>query len=212
VGKLPINVKELGVDLLSLSGHKFHAPKGIGALYVKKGTRIQPLLYGGGHEKNRRAGTENVPQIVALGRAAQMAMASMEATSQHVSQLRDYFEAETLKRIPLAYLNGSPSGRTPNTSNIRFEHVESEAMVINLDLAGVACSTGSACASGSIEPSHVLIAMGLSHEQAFGSIRFSLSKNSTREEISCVLDLLPGIVQRLREMSTRSNKSFTMVS
>jgi cysteine desulfurase len=212
VGKLPINVKELGVDLLSLSGHKFHAPKGIGALYVKKGTRIRPLLYGGGHEKNRRAGTENVPQIVALGRAAEMTIANMEATSQQVSQLRDYFEAEILKRIPLAYLNGSPSGRTPNTSNIRFEHVESEAMVINLDLAGVACSTGSACASGSIEPSHVLTAMGLSPEQAFGSIRFSLSKYSTREEIDCVLDLLPGIVQRLREMSTWSNKSFTMVS
>jgi cysteine desulfurase len=212
VGKLPINVKELGVDLLSLSGHKFHAPKGIGALYVKKGTRIRPLLYGGGHEKNRRAGTENVPQIVALGRAAEMAIANMEATSQQVSQLRDYFEAEILKRIPLAYLNGSPSGRTPNTSNIRFEHVESEAMVINLDLAGVACSTGSACASGSIEPSHVLTAMGLSPEQAFGSIRFSLSKYSTREEIDCVLNLLPGIVQRLRGMSTWSNKSFTMVS
>jgi len=212
VGKLPINVKKLGVDLLSLTGHKFHAPKGIGALYIKKGTRIRPLLYGGGHERNRRAGTENVPQVVALGRAAEVAMTNMEATSQKVSQLRDYFETEILKRIPGTYLNGSHSGRIPNTTNIRFQHVESEGMVINLDLAGVACSTGSACASGSIEPSHVLTALGLSPELAFGSIRFSLSKYSTREEVDCVLHLLPGIVERLREMSTRSNKPFTMVS
>jgi cysteine desulfurase len=139
-------------------------------------------------------------------------MTNMEATSRKVSQLRDYFETEILKRIPRAYLNGSPSGRIPNTTNIRFEHVESEGMVINLDLAGVACSTGSACASGSIEPSHVLTALGLSPELAFGSIRFSLSKYSTREEVDCVLELLPGIVERLREMSTRSDKPFTMVS
>jgi cysteine desulfurase len=170
------------------------------------------LLYGGAHERNRRAGTENVPQIVALGRAAELAMTNMETTARKISQLRDCFEREILRRIPLAFLNGSQSGRTPNTTNIRFEHIESEGMVINLDLAGVACSTGSACTSGSIEPSHVLTALGLSPEEAFGSIRFSLSKYSTREEIDHVLDLLPGIVERLREMSPRSNESFTMVS
>jgi cysteine desulfurase len=212
VGKLPIDVKELRVDLLSVAGHKFHAPKGIGALYVKKGTRIRPLLYGGAHERNRRAGTENIPQIVALGRAAELAMTNMEATAQKISQLRDYFEREILRRIPLAYVNGSQSGRTPNTTNIRFEHVESEGMIINLDLVGVACSTGSACTSGSIEPSHVLTALGLAPQQAFGSIRFSLSKYSTREEIDRVLDLLPSIVERVREMCPQYTKPLSMIS
>ena len=198
VGKLPINVDELGVDLLSIAGHKLHAPKGIGALYVRKGTRLRPLFYGGGHERNRRAGTENVAQIVGLGKAAELAAEGIEARARQIQELRDHFETEVFRRIPDVFLNGSRHARLPNTTNLRFEHVESEGLVINLDLAGVACSTGSACTSGSIEPSHVLIAMGVPLEKAFGSVRFSLSRYTTREEIDAVLDFLPGIVERMR--------------
>jgi cysteine desulfurase len=209
-GKVPLDVEQLGVDLLSIAGHKFHAPKGIGALYVKKGTKIRPLLYGGAHERNRRAGTENIPHIVALGKAAELAMAEMENNTRRILELRDYFETEIFRRIPHTSLNGPQTRRIPNTANIRFEQVESEALLINLDLAGVACSTGSACASGSIEPSHVLTALGLPPEQAFTSIRFSLSKFTTREEIEYVLKLLPDMVERLREKSSQPNKSFVM--
>ncbi len=211
-GKVPLNVEELGVDLLSIAGHKFHGPKGVGALYIRKGTRIRPLFFGGAHERNRRAGTENIPQIVGLGTAAELAIDGMEARTRSIEQLRAALESEIFNRIPLVHLNGSSNNRIPNTSNIRFEGVESEGLVINLDLAGVACSTGSACASGSIEPSHVLLALGLSHEQAFGSIRFSLSRYTTREEVDEVLFLLPSIIERLRETSPRFSKSPNVIS
>jgi len=209
-GKVPLDVEQLGVDLLSIAGHKFHAPKGVGALYIKKGTKIRSLLYGGAHERNRRAGTENIPHIVGLGKASELAMTEMENNTGRILELRNYFEGEIFRRIPHTSLNGPRTRRIPNTANIRFEQVESEALLINLDLAGVACSTGSACASGSIEPSHVLTALGLPPEQAFSSIRFSLSKFTTREEIEYVLNLLPEMVGRLREMSHQHNKSFVM--
>jgi cysteine desulfurase len=211
-GKVSIDVTELAVDLLSVAGHKFHAPKGIGALYIRKGTRIRPLVYGGSHERNRRAGTENVPHIVGLAQAAGLAMTTMEETATRVRDLRDYFEATVLKSIPGAQVNGSQSLRIPNTSNIRFDQVESEGMVINLDLSGVACSTGSACTSGAIEPSHVLTALGLSADEAFSSVRFSLSRYTTREEIDQVLKILPGIVQRLRQSVPKRERLSVAVS
>jgi cysteine desulfurase len=206
-GKVRINVQELGVDLLSIAGHKFHAPKGIGALYIRKGTRIRPLFYGGSHERNRRAGTENVPHIVGLGKAAELASATMMDTTERIRVLRDHFEATVLQSIPRAYINGSRSCRTPNTSNLRFDGVESEGMVINLDLAGAACSTGSACTSGAIEASHVLTALGLSADEAFSSVRFSLSRYTTREEIDQVLNILPELVQRLRQTVSKRERA-----
>lgn len=198
-GKLPLDVNDLNVDLLSVAGHKFHAPKGIGALYVRKGTRLRPLFFGGAHERNRRAGTENVPQIVGLGAAAELAENGLEDRARSIGELRDYFENEVCRRIPEVALNGSRTSRISNTSNLRFEGADSESLVINLDLAGVACSTGSACASGSIEPSHVLLALGLPIEQAFSSVRFSLSRYTTRDEIEAVLEILPAVVSRCRE-------------
>ena len=198
-GKLPLDVNDLNVDLLSVAGHKFHAPKGIGALYVRKGTRLRPLFFGGAHERNRRAGTENVPQIVGLGAAAELAENGLEDRARSIGELRDYFENEVCRRIPEVALNGSRTSRISNTSNLRFEGADSESLVINLDLAGVACSTGSACASGSIEPSHVLLALGLPIEQAFSSLRFSLSRYTTRDEIEVVLEILPAVVSRCRE-------------
>jgi cysteine desulfurase len=197
--KLPLNVDDLNADLLSVAGHKFHAPKGVGALYVRKGTRLRPLFFGGAHERNRRAGTENVPQIVGLGAAAELAGNGLEDRARSIGELRDYFEHEVCRRIPKVALNGSRTLRISNTSNLRFERADSESLVINLDLAGVACSTGSACASGSIEPSHVLLALGLPVEQAFSSVRFSLSRYTTRDEIDEVLGILPGVVSRCRE-------------
>ncbi len=200
-GKVPLDVNTLGVDLLSLAGHKFHAPKGIGALYVRKGTRLHPLIYGGGHERSRRAGTENVPQIVGLGMAAEMAETQLAEVSLNMAALRNDFESKVIENMPGVSVNGDPDLRIPNTSNLRFEDVESEAMVINLDLSGVACSTGSACSSGSIEPSHVLLALGFSPEEAFQSVRFSFSRYSTEEEVNEVIRLLPAMVRRLRLMT-----------
>jgi cysteine desulfurase len=199
VGKLPLNVDDFKADLLSVAGHKFHAPKGVGALYVRRGTRLRPLFFGGAHERNRRAGTENVPQVVGLGAAAELAANGLEERARSIGELRNYFENEVCLRIPDVALNGSRNARISNTSNLRFERADSESLVINLDLAGVACSTGSACASGSIEPSHVLLALGLPVEQAFSSVRFSLSRYTTRDEIEAVLNILPGIVSRCRE-------------
>jgi cysteine desulfurase len=201
VGKIPVNVENLCLDLLSISGHKIHAPKGVGALYVRKGTRLSPIIHGGGHERSRRAGTENIPQIAGLGKACEMAGILLEQTSQSIRQLRDYFETEVLRRIPEVEMNGDAEKRLPNTSNLRFTEVEGEGMLINLDLAGIACSTGSACTSGSIDPSHVLSAMGIPREKAFGSIRFSFSRYNTLEEVDHALNLLPGIVERMQALS-----------
>ena len=199
-GKLPIVVESLGVDLLSLSAHKIRGPKGAGALYVRKGTRIHPLFFGGHHERDRRPGTENVPGIAGLGRAAQVA-ANLAADAARVAALRDRFEREVLARVPLARVNCATASRTPNTSNITFPFVEGEALVIALDLKGVACSTGAACSAGAIEPSHVLTAIGLPPDQARASLRFSLGHTTTDADVDYALSVIPAAVERLRELS-----------
>ena len=211
-GKVSLDTVELGVDLLTISAHKLHGPKGVGALFVRKGTRLRPLFYGGGHERNRRAGTENVPQIVGLGRAAEMAGNSMDQDGEKIRELRDWFEQEVQHRIPEVSVNGRADSRLCNTSNLRFAGAEAEGLIINLDLAGVACSTGSACSSGAIEPSHVLTAMGLSPAEAFECLRFSLSRDTGREDLGRVLDLLPDLVARQREMSSPEKHAYSMIS
>ena len=201
VGKIPVNVNELNIDLLSLSGHKIYGPKGIGVLYIRKGTRIQPLIQGGHHELNRRAGTENVPAIVGLGKAIEIAKATMEKESMRLTNLRNKLCSGIGEKIDYVRLNGHPGKRLPNTLNMSFEFVEGESMILNLDLKGIAVSTGSACTSGSLEPSHVLKAMRVDAAVAQGSIRFSLGKDNTEEDIDYVLEVLPEIVERLRVMS-----------
>ncbi len=201
VGKIPVNVDELGVDLLSLSAHKFYGPKGVGALYVRKGTRMHPLLHGGHHENNRRAGTENVQGIVGLGAAAELAMREMEEESRLLSELRDMLQEGLTSRIESVHVMGHPEKRLPNTLNVCIEYVEGESIVLGLDIEGIAVSTGSACTSGSLEPSHVLSAMGVPPELAQGSLRFSFGRNNTREDVEKVLEVLPSIVRRLRDMS-----------
>ena len=200
VGKIAVNVKDLGVDLLSLSGHKIHGPKGIGALYLRKGVRISSQITGGRHERDRRAGTENVPAIVGLGCAAKLARQHL-AEMEKISYLRNYLETEVSKLIPEIKFNGDTSSRLPNIANISFSYIEGEALLIALDLKGVAVSTGSACSSGSTEPSPVLMAMHLSKELVRGSIRFSLSRYTTKTEIDYVLSILPEVVTRLRRVS-----------
>ena len=201
-GKVPIDVKRIACDLLSISGHKMHAPQGVGALYVRRGTHLQPLFFGGRHERSRRAGTENVPGIVGLGKAAELAMQGFEhSDDKKMSTLRDRLQRGILAQAEEAGVNGEGAQRVPNTSNIYFDHIEGEAMVISLDLKGLAVSTGAACSSGAIEPSHVLVAMGLRADRARASIRFSLGKQSTEEEVDIALALVPETVARLRELS-----------
>jgi cysteine desulfurase len=201
-GKLPIEVERIGCDLLTISGHKMHAPQGIGALYVRKGTLLQPLLHGGRHERGRRAGTENVPGIVALGKAAEIAMAGFEhGDVEQIRQWRDRFENAVLQSAEAVGVNGRGAPRVPNTSNIFFDYIEGEALVIALDLKGIAVSTGAACSSGAVEPSHVLTAMGLSADRARASLRFSLGKHNTAQDIDCTLAALPEVLSRLRELS-----------
>jgi cysteine desulfurase len=201
-GKIPIDVKRIGCHALSISGHKMHAPQGVGALYLRKGTKLQPLFYGGRHERSRRAGTENVPGIVALGKAAELAMRGFERRDHRtMATLRDRLEQGILGQVEDAGVNGGNSLRVPNTTNIYFDHIDGEAMVIALDLKGLAVSTGAACSSGAIEPSHVLIAMGLTPDRARASIRFSLGKQNTKEDIDFALALVPETVARLREIS-----------
>ncbi len=206
-GKVPIDVKRIGCHALSISGHKMHAPQGVGALYVRKGTRLQPLFYGGRHERSRRAGTENVPGIVALGKAAELAMQGFErGDDKKMSALRDRLQQGILAQVEDAGVNGNGAARVPNTTNIYFDHIEGEAMVISLDLKGLAVSTGAACSSGAIEPSHVLMAMGLRADQARASIRFSLGKQNTEDDIDLALALVPETVARLRELSPAYRK------
>jgi cysteine desulfurase len=200
VAKVPVDVKQLGVDLLSLSGHKIHGPKGIGALYVRKGIRLGKLLYGGHHERDRRAGTENVPGIVGLGRAAELARTQLDERISRMRKLRDYLEQHVISRFPGVRVNGDTERRVPNVSNVSFDGVDGESLLISLDLKGVAVSTGSACASGSLEPSHVLQALGLSRHEVRGSLRFSLGAYSTREEIDYAVSVLAETLTRLREM------------
>ncbi|HVH88399.1 MAG TPA: cysteine desulfurase family protein [Terriglobales bacterium] len=201
-GKVPIDVKKIGCDLLSISGHKFHGPQGTGALYVRRGTLIDPLFYGGNHERQRRAGTENLPGIIGLGRAAEIAMRGLDdGTMANVAAQRDRLETSLLDEIDAAGVNSAAAPRVPNTSNIYFDHIEGEAMVIALDLKGLAVSTGAACSSGAIEPSHVLTAMGLPPERARASIRFSIGKHNTEEDVDFALSVVPATVARLRELS-----------
>ena len=201
-GKVPIDVKEIGCDLLTISAHKIHGPQGTGALFVRKGTLVQPLLYGGRHERSRRAGTENVPGIVGLGKAAELArLGFSDGKVAQIEMLRDRLENTILERVEQVAVNGGGVARTPNTSNISFDCIEGEAMVIALDLKGLSISTGAACSSGAIEPSHVLTAMSLSPDRARGSIRFSLGKQTTAEDVEFALELVPEVVARLREIS-----------
>ena len=199
--KVPLDVERLGVDLLSISGHKLYAPKGVGALYVRKGTRMKPLLYGGHHERDRRPGTENVAGIVGLGRASELAREKLSAEPARLAALRDRLEQGLLEQVPHAHGNGSRVHRTPNTANIAFPFVEGEALVIALDLKGLACSTGAACSSGAIEPSHVLTAIGLPPEEARASLRFSLGRDNTEEDVEFALSVVLPVVERLRELS-----------
>jgi cysteine desulfurase len=201
-GKVAINVKRIECDLLSISGHKMNAPQGVGALYVRKGTTLRPMLFGGSHERSRRAGTENVPGIVALGKAAELAReAFSRGDLEQMSRMRDRLEQAILSQVESTSVNGQGAPRVPNTSSIYFECIEGEALVIALDLKGVAVSTGAACSSGAIEPSHVLTAMGMSPERARGSLRFSLGKQNTPEDVDFALSLLKDSVGRLRELS-----------
>lgn len=202
VGKVPLDVNRIGCHLLSISGHKFHAPQGVGALYVRKGTRLQPMLYGGRHERQRRAGTENVAGIVGLGKAADIAVAGFaDGSVQKMAALRDRLESEVLAATESAGVNSGGAPRVPNTTNIYFDHIEGEALIIALDLKGLAVSTGAACSSGATEPSHVLTAMNLAPDRARASIRFSLGKQNTQEEIDFAISIVPGTVARLRDLS-----------
>jgi cysteine desulfurase len=205
--KVPINTRQIGCDALSISGHKMHAPQGVGALYVKKGTRIQPLFHGGRHERSRRAGTENVPGIVALGKAAEIAKEALDhGDDRKIAAMRDRLEQGILTQVQEAGVNGECATRVPNTTNLHFDHIDGEAVVIALDLKGLAVSTGAACSSGAIEPSHVLIAMGLRADQARASIRFSLGKQTTEADIDFALALVPETVARLRTISPTYTK------
>lgn len=204
VGKIPVDVRALGVDLLSLSAHKFNGPKGAGALWIKRGTRMQPITTGGKHERNRRAGTENVPAIVGLGAAAHLAAGKLATEAARVGALRDRLETGILRAVSGTAVNGAPGARVPNTTNISFERVEAESLLIALDLEGIAVSTGSACSSGTLEPSHVLRAMGLPAHRTQNSLRFSLGMFSTEEEVDRVVEVLPRLVEKLRGLTRRT--------
>jgi cysteine desulfurase len=202
-GKIPIDVNRFGVDLLSLSAHKFYGPKGVGALFVRKAVDIDPLLYGGGNERGRRAGTENVAAIVGLGKACELARCDMAEASAHLCELRNRLEEGLLARIHGARINGDPARRVPNTSSLMLPGVESESLVIALDLAGVACSAGAACSSGAVDPSHVLTAIGLTPAEARASLRFSVGRANTQEEIDKALELIPAAVARQRDAAAK---------
>lgn len=201
VGKIPVDVRALQLDLLSLSGHKLYAPKGIGALFVKGGTRLRQFLFGGHHQRGFRPGTENVPGIIGLGKAAELALLALERDASRIAALRDRLEQALLARIPDSRANASAAPRTPNTSNLTFPGIEGEALIISLDLKGLACSTGAACSSGAVEPSHVLTAIGLPAAEARASIRFSLGRHTTGAEIDAALEIVPAAVAQLRELS-----------
>jgi cysteine desulfurase len=206
VGKISADVGALQLDLLSLSGHKLYAPKGIGAIYIKGGTRLRQLLFGGHHQRGFRPGTENVAGIVGLGKAAELARTSLAEDTAHVAALRDRLEQGLLARVPDTRANAAGAPRTPNTSNITFSGIEGEALIIALDLKGLACSTGAACSSGAVEPSHVLTAIGLPGSQARASIRFSLGRNTTAAEIDAALEIVPAAVAQLRQLSPTYKK------
>jgi cysteine desulfurase len=211
-GKVAINVNRIGCQSLSISGHKIHGPQGVGALFIKKGSRLQPLFHGGRHERSRRAGTENVPGIVGLGEAARVAKDGLTSgVVQRLAEMRDRLQRRILEQIEDTRVNGDGAPRVPNTTNIRFDYIEGESLVIALDLKGMAVSTGAACSSGAIEPSHVLIAMGLEPGEARSSIRFSLGKQTTEQDVDFAINLLPETVARLRELSPAYKKQTTAV-
>lgn len=212
IGAIPVDVNDLCVDMLSMSGHKFHGPKGIGALYIRKGVKIDQFMHGGAQERNQRAGTENLAGIVGMGKAIELAVQNLEANAQRMTALRDKLIAGILKEIPDVRLNGHPTERLPNNVNVSVRYIEGEALLLRLDLAGIAGSSGSACTSGSLDPSHVLLAIGLPHEIAHGSLRLSLGTDSTEADVDYVLDKLPGIIKSLREMSPLNNFNQTLNS
>ncbi|NLW21493.1 MAG: cysteine desulfurase NifS [Clostridiales bacterium] len=201
IGAIPVDVRDWQVDLLSLSAHKFHGPKGVGALYVRKGVRLDPLLHGGAQERNRRAGTENLPGVVGLGAAIELAVQDLDAKAARITRLRNDLIHGIIDLVPDVRLNGDPINRLPNNANLSVRYIEGEALLLRLDLAGIAASSGSACTSGSLDPSHVLLAIGLPHEIAHGSLRLTLSEQTTQEEIDEVKRVLPGIIKTLRDMS-----------
>ncbi|MBU0713476.1 cysteine desulfurase NifS [bacterium] len=205
-GHIQVNVDELNVDFLSVSGHKFYGPKGIGALYIRKGSKLTPLIHGGDQERRRRASTENVPGIVGFGKAVELALDIMENEAKRQTTLRNEFIKKILVTIPDTILNGHPADRLPNNINISFEGIEGESILLNLDMYGIAASTGSACSSSSLEPSHVLLSIGLTHEFAHGSVRFSLGKHTSQDELNQVAEILPDIIKKLRAMSPLYNK------
>jgi cysteine desulfurase len=204
VGKIPLNLAKSTIDLLTLSGHKLHAPKGVGALFVRKGISVTPFIIGGHQEKNRRGGTENAPSIIGLGKACELAKRYMAEEQTMVKQLRDKLEAEIIKRAPDVRVNGHKTSRLPNTTNLSFEFVEGEAILLLLNEKGICASSGSACTSGSLEPSHVLRAMGVPFTAVHGSVRLSLSRYNTMEEVDYIIEHLPPIIRRLREISPYS--------
>jgi len=201
VGKLPIDLKSSKIDMLSLSGHKLHAPKGIGVLYLRRNTRFRPFLRGGHQERGRRAGTENTASIIALGKAAELAMQHMDYENTVVKEMRDRLEQGILDSVPNAFITGDIDNRLPNTANIAFEYIEGEAILMLLNKAGIAASSGSACTSGSLEPSHVMMAMGIPYTAAHGTVRFSLSRHNTMEEVEQVIKAIPPIMEKLRKLS-----------
>jgi cysteine desulfurase len=205
LGSIEIDVNTLGVDLMSISGHKIYGPKGIGALYIRKGVKIDNLIHGGAQEKKKRGGTENTPAIVGFAKACELAESNLQEQIKRTIQLRDYMIKGILEGIPEVKLNGHPEKRLPGNVNVSIRYIEGESILLSLDLLGIAASSGSACTSGSLDPSHVLLAIGLSHEIAHGSLRFSIGKYTTKEEVDFVLDKLPGIIQRLRDMSPLYN-------
>jgi cysteine desulfurase len=207
IGKMAVDVKADGIDLLTISGHKFHGPKGVGALYVRKGTPVDPLLHGGGQERGMRSSTENVPGIVGLGKAAEIARRDFDKVTSHVQRLRDRIIREVPQLVPECHLNGHPTKRLVNNANFRFDYIEGEALLLQLDLLGIEASTGSACSATSLEPSHVMLALGLTHEESHGTLRLTLGRENTEEDVDYFLTHIPGVVSKLREISPFSKDS-----
>jgi len=205
-GKVPINVEEKNIDLLSISSNDIYGPKGVGALYIKRGTKIQPVIQGGGQERGLRSGTENIPGIVGMGKAAKIAQEEMVTEGRRLTQLRDKLIKGVLDTIERSYLNGHPTKRLPNNANLRFSYIEGESLILSLDMLGIQVSSGSACTSKTLEPSHVLLAIGLAHEEAHGSLVFTLGKQNSEEDVDYMLEVLPGVVKRLRAMSPLTPK------
>jgi len=205
-GQISINVENEYIDLMSISSNDMYGPRGVGALFVKTGTRIQPIIHGGGQERGLRSGTENIPAIVGMGKAAEIAKAEMKTEGERLSRLRDKLTKGLLESIPSSFLNGHPTQRLPNNANIRFSYIEGESLILSLDMLGIACSSGSACTSKTLEPSHVLLAIGLKHEEAHGSLLFTLGKQNTEEDADYVVNALPDIVKRLRAISPLTPK------